>query len=258
MPIRIFISHAHADADIASALIDLMIRAFNLPVSEIRCTSVDGFKLPGGSRIEDQLRNEVLNADLVISILSPTSLASTYVLFELGARWGKGKPIMPILSKGLTPRRVPEPLSQLHLIECYEAAGIFQFLEDSAKVLDLQISKPSSLHGQIEKVLTFADVEASPRISTRQHPKAALLNLDEKDIERRKKILSCFSKNNTRNVSEICNGSGFVQSAALFYLDEMIGEGLMEVAKDPRGYRIFKITHEGRRFWIKGPKENIG
>ena len=36
MPIRIFISHAHADADIASSIIDLMIRAFNLPTNKDR------------------------------------------------------------------------------------------------------------------------------------------------------------------------------------------------------------------------------
>jgi len=258
MPIRIFISHAHADADIASSIIDLMIRAFNLPTTEIRCTSVDGFKLPGGSRIEDQLRKEVLNADLVISILSPTSLASTYVLFELGARWGKGKPIMPILSKGLTTRRVPEPLSQLHLIECYDAAGVFQFLEDSAKVLDLQISKPSSLHGQIEKVLTFADVEASPRLSVRQHPKAALLNLNEADIERRKRILSCFKENDKRYLGIICKETNLSRSEAIFYLDEMIGEGLIDAGKDKGGDKFYEITQDGRRFWLKGLKNITG
>lgn len=258
MPVRIFISHAHADADIASSILDLMIRAFNLPQAEIRCTSVSGFKLPGGSRIEDQLRNEVLNADLVISILTPTSLASTYVLFELGARWGTEKSIMPILSKGLTTRRVPEPLSQLHLIELYDVASVFQFLEDSATELDIQIAKPSSLHSQIEKVTEFSDIEASPQISIRQHPKAALLNLEKEDIERRKAILSCFYNNDVNYLGPICDKTKFNRSKTLFYLDEMIGEGLIEGKKDAGGNIIYEITHEGRRFWLKGPQKSNG
>jgi hypothetical protein len=99
MSIKIFIGHAHADADIAASIIDLMILAFNLADNRIRCTSVDGFKLQGRAKIEDQLRKEVLNAELVVSILSPTSLASTYVLFELGARWEKVNQLFPCFQR---------------------------------------------------------------------------------------------------------------------------------------------------------------
>jgi predicted transcriptional regulator len=173
---------------------------------------------------------------------------------------GKGKPIIPMLSKGLTHRGVPQPLSQLHIIECYEAASVFQFLEDSAKVLDLQISKPSFLHRAIEKVLEFTDAEASPRKSMKQHPKAELLNLDTKDTERRNKILSSFSDFSDDRfvpIGEICKSTGLVSNAAIFYLDEMIGEGLIEESRNYKGEKFYKITHEGRHFWLKGPIKNI-
>jgi hypothetical protein len=45
----IFISHSGKDEKLAAALIDLIIAATNVPHGRIRCTSVDGYRLPGGA-----------------------------------------------------------------------------------------------------------------------------------------------------------------------------------------------------------------
>jgi predicted transcriptional regulator len=253
MPMRVFISHAHADEDVASSIIDLVMRAFCLKQSEIRCTSVPGFMLSGGEKIEDTLRNEVLNAHVVISILTPVSLASVFVLFELGARWGKGNPIMPVLSKGLTARRVPRPLSQLHSIELYEEASGLQFLEDLSEVLGIAVEKPSSLYRQIEKVISFSDVETSPRLSTTQNASAALCNLSESDRKLRLNILACFKDDDTLYDTEISTMTNCPMTAVRFYLDEMVGERLLEIPDENSSLGRFKITHEGKRFWLTGP-----
>ena len=57
--IQLFISHSSADVDVAAALIDLLRSALNLPATAIRCTSVDGYRLPGGADTNAQLRREV-------------------------------------------------------------------------------------------------------------------------------------------------------------------------------------------------------
>jgi len=41
-PVRLFISHASADALLAERLSELILLPLNLPADAIRCTSVDG------------------------------------------------------------------------------------------------------------------------------------------------------------------------------------------------------------------------
>lgn len=55
---RIFISHSHADEKIASLLVDFLLAALAIRPEDIRCTSVPGHKLPFGTSIGEQLKND--------------------------------------------------------------------------------------------------------------------------------------------------------------------------------------------------------
>jgi len=252
---RIFVSHAHADSDLAEAIIDLITKALNIPHEEIRCTSVDGYRLPAGASISSQLRQEVVDADLAVSILTPTSLASSYVLFELGARWGANKAMIPLISKGLTARRVPVPISELNLVEIKDPAQAFHLLESVSKLLGLIIARPSILQSAIAKVTQFSDQEVPPQLSIVQSPTAAIANLSKAEIELRKSILAAFSTDEQLSVVEIASFTGATSGFIRFYMDEMVGEGLAQgLGTNIVGNESYKITHEGRRFWLRGPK----
>lgn len=86
--IKIFVSHSQNDQDLAKALIELLMEALNIPRTAIRCTSVVGHQLRGGIPIEAKLRQEINSSQIFLGLLTPRSLDSTYVMFELGARWG--------------------------------------------------------------------------------------------------------------------------------------------------------------------------
>jgi len=88
VPIEVFISHSARDADAAAALIRVLRSALVLPATAIRCTSVDGYRLPGGADTNSRLRQEVNEADALLGIISATSLRSLYVVFDL-ARAGE-------------------------------------------------------------------------------------------------------------------------------------------------------------------------
>lgn len=50
--IRLFISHSSDDAALVSLLVDLIKTALLLPSNAIRCTTIDGYRLPGTERIK--------------------------------------------------------------------------------------------------------------------------------------------------------------------------------------------------------------
>jgi hypothetical protein len=60
--IRLFISHAHRDADIARGLVDVITANVDVPDGELRCTSVPGYQLDLGTMAPDVLRRELGSA----------------------------------------------------------------------------------------------------------------------------------------------------------------------------------------------------
>jgi hypothetical protein len=113
--LSVFISHSSKDADLALALIELLKAGLGLMADQIRCSSVDGYRLPVGVNTEDKLREEVNAAKVVIGLITPSSLTSYYVMFELGARWGANLFLAPLLA-GVKASELRGPLSLLNAL----------------------------------------------------------------------------------------------------------------------------------------------
>jgi hypothetical protein len=112
--IRIFVSHSHDDVGLAKRLVDLLTKALKIDSREIRCTSVPGFDLSGGDPSAQVIRDNLQDCDVVIGLITEKSLSSHFVLFELGAAWGLGARLVPILGPGYQPSIVRAPLSDYH------------------------------------------------------------------------------------------------------------------------------------------------
>src|SRR5262245_10408117 len=109
---KVLISHSHKDEELAKSLVEFVKSALDLPHEEILCTSVPGTQLAFGSPISEQLRDNITLKDTaVIAILTPESLSSGWVLFELGASWALKSTIVPILAPGLPLDALPGPLA---------------------------------------------------------------------------------------------------------------------------------------------------
>lgn len=133
----IFISHSHENTDIAQALINLVLLAFNITRAQIRCTSVDGFRLHVGANV-DRLKIEIYEARVFIGLITPESIRSVYVLFELGARWGARRQIMPVLAGGADADLLGGPLGNINSLSCSEPDQVRQLIEDIAETLKLE------------------------------------------------------------------------------------------------------------------------
>jgi hypothetical protein len=141
-PMKIFVSHSAVDQAIAAAFVDLVRAAFLISSRDIRCTSVDGYKLPAGTDADEQLRREVYEAQVFVALLSPASIKSIYVIFELGARWGAKGHLIPVMVDGLDPSYLTPPLSALHAVSGKSEAEVHALLVTLGDKLGLEPERP--------------------------------------------------------------------------------------------------------------------
>ena len=165
--VDVFVSHSSQDVALAAQVVDLLRAALNLRAESIRCTSVDGYRLPAGADSDEQLRDEALACRALIGILSAFSLASAYVLFELGARWGAKRPLIPLLAPGIGPQALKGPLAGLNALSCESAAQLHQLVSDIAAILNVTPANPAVFQRHIEAIRyagrsTEAGIQAAP------------------------------------------------------------------------------------------------
>jgi hypothetical protein len=160
--IRLFISHSSEDVEFASLLVQLLSTALGLRAKDIRCTSLDGYRLPGGADFDEQLREEALAAEGFVGIVSPQSMSSAYVLFELGARWGARKHLIPLLAPGLKSHILKGPLKGLNALSCDNMAELHQLIGELANTLNVDVESPAAYQRGIDAVIYHATTSETP------------------------------------------------------------------------------------------------
>lgn len=87
-PIRVFLSHAAADREMAHELRQRLI------ASGARLFSID--MLSAGGPWQTRLREELVASDVFVVVLSPNALKSDFVLQEIGAAWALDKRVVVV------------------------------------------------------------------------------------------------------------------------------------------------------------------
>lgn len=163
--IEIFISHSKLDEDLAGALIDLLMEALGILRTKIRCTSVIGHKLPGGTPIETKLREEINSSKIFLGLLTPSSLESTYVMFELGARWGINKYWCLLRAGGADVGDLKGPLPAYHVPDANSQTDLAQMIEDFATQLGKVSQNSAATLVKIDAVIRMAKLRAKKKNS---------------------------------------------------------------------------------------------
>lgn len=162
--IRLFISHSSRDKAFVQALIDLLRAALNIDASQVRCTSIDGYRLPGGANTNEQLKQEVHAAEAFIGIISSESIKSLYVAFELGARWGANRSLIPLLAPGASTDVLGGPLTGINALDSTNRSQISQLLDDLSRELAIPLQPTPSFQRHIEAIINLPPIISSENL----------------------------------------------------------------------------------------------
>lgn len=252
--LKLFVSHSSRDVEFVTQLVQLVRSALNLRAAEIRCTSVDGYRLPGGADTDEQVRLEVRDAEAFVGVISRASLESMYVAFELGARWGAGKHLLPVLAPGVDASMLGGPLAGINALSCGNRAQLHQLITDLATRLKIEPEQASTYQEQIDKILQlFKDSsgDASPRDAAGESHRDARGHLPVTDLELR--ILVALADGERATPYAVASVVGIAEQKAKFHLDELAHERELLLwfgsmyPKDPDEYML---SHEGRRVLV--------
>lgn len=137
---RIFISHAHADAALAEPLLELLRLGAGAGQADIFCSSLPGHDIPPGARWLDVLANELDGCELVVLLITPAYLESTFCMCELGALWIKAIPNVPLAVPPVEPGDLTGILGQTQVLSLSRTEALDQLGMAVAGALDTQLN----------------------------------------------------------------------------------------------------------------------
>lgn len=156
MSIRIFISHASCDRDLVKCFVQALEASVTLADDEIRCSSLPGYRLRSGTHTSSALRKELSEAELIVGILTPESLESGWVMFELGAGWGANKWVVPVVA-GVDYDSMPGPLKESNATDAATRGELEQLFHEIASRLELKLRAPGKASEAIDELVLEAE-----------------------------------------------------------------------------------------------------
>lgn len=134
--IRLFLSHSHADQDIAAALVEA-VEATMVPREQILCTSHKNprYREPENVEVSKYLRDHLTQSSCVIGLLTPKSMKSPWCLFELGGAWALATRTYPLLAGGLSQKDLPAALQGTDAAQLYQSEEIRRMLSNVRRAL---------------------------------------------------------------------------------------------------------------------------
>lgn len=180
----VFISHSSSDKEIVENLLDILITSLRIDPNNIRCTSVEGYKLEGGVNTDERLKKEIFSSKVLIGIISKDSLRSHYVLFELGARWVTNLPFKPVVTTLSDYELLRKPLDNLNILNISIHADVCQLIEEISSILNVDIVPAAKYQKKIQNLIDCIRAKDSIEIDlSNDIVENEIINLSELSIK---------------------------------------------------------------------------
>ncbi len=125
----IFISHAVADQALAKMLVDFLKEAIGVPEPAIFCSSVKGHHIPLGEDFNAYIKQQLQNPKLVILLMTPAYMESSFCLMELGAAWARNAASLAVVVPPISYHEVTKTLGLKQAWDITDKPGLVDFRE---------------------------------------------------------------------------------------------------------------------------------
>lgn len=125
----LFISHAVADKALAKLLVDFLKEAIGVPNSAIFCSSVKGHHIPLGEDFNEYIKKQIQKPKLIVLLMTPAYLESSFCLMELGAAWAQNSRSLAIVVPPVDYDVVSKTLGLKQAWKITEKTGLVDFKE---------------------------------------------------------------------------------------------------------------------------------
>ncbi|RYE14122.1 MAG: hypothetical protein EOP45_20115 [Sphingobacteriaceae bacterium] len=86
-------------------------------------------------------------------MISANSMQSHYTLFELGARWGANKHMLPLIIDTKGTEILGGPLKGINALDAHDVGQVLQFVSDAAGYINKPAGNPSAYHVHIQSLI---------------------------------------------------------------------------------------------------------
>ena len=135
----IFLSHSSRERRVAELIKEKLEEKFLGAVEVFVSSAPDS--IPLGTRWNEQIDLKLKECEAAIILASPASLTSPWIWYEVGAISAQDKQVIPVCFGGMTPDKIPQPLSNYQAAvstDEYSLRGIFGVVSD---ILGLEMPK---------------------------------------------------------------------------------------------------------------------
>jgi hypothetical protein len=165
----VFISHITTEKEIAVAFKALVEEAF-LGMVEVFVSS-DPNSIAMGGRWLDSITYGLKKCVIEIVVASRTSVSRPWINFEAGAGWVRDIAVIPLCHSGMTPSRLPAPLSSLQAAIATDVAHLQRVCEVIAKAIGCKM--PEMDYGPfVRAVEKYEETSVQMRVIAEKSPLA--------------------------------------------------------------------------------------
>lgn len=135
----IFVSHVHAEQELATILEKQLISAFRGKVRVFASSNLKNIR--SGDKWLDQLHTALESAKIELALCSRLSITKPWVNFEVGAAWLRNVRIIPICHSGLQVGKLPMPYCIFHGVHANQEDGLSRLFSTIAGILKVPMPK---------------------------------------------------------------------------------------------------------------------
>jgi hypothetical protein len=245
--VSVFISHSSRDKNLAEAMVDLLRFGIGLTEQEIRCTSVDGYRFKIGTETDAQLKKEVKGSKAFIGLITPSSIQSAYVLFELGARWGADLHLAPVLARGADSSFLRGPLANLNALNAVEEGQMHQLVNDVASQIGRNAASAAVYQKALQKLIAAARMETT---APKQGGDATLEFASSVPKIVRDELIKLLAKHDSLTVGEYANFAGIGKTRAEHFASELVKDDFLGYGINKFEQLYYYLSDKGRAYAV--------